>query len=420
MNGRLSAAGSITDHSDGFAGAVADNVQTSQRTKAMLQSSMPARTSASFFTICVLCALLSTGCAFSKNLLSKSNLQTSTLSTQTVSNPDIPKPDCAAPNAQTTPKELTARPVAPQATANQALVNNGTLQQQSMMQQQPMVQQQQIMQQQPMQQQQPMVQQQQIMQQQPMQQPMVQQQLMQQQPMQQQSMMQQQPAQPLTQPMAQSSGVGTATQEQMLPAQPQPMQSQTTQAMTTEIASSTQTDEMLDPYAARLPAAMISPAPNHPKEASRADMTATPASVLRAQARSGSAKVNNCPPGMVPNYSSMADIVTPPEKLAECEKQVFEMNEKLNALQLDTMKATLTMEQMAEQQRQLMIDNERLRRRAEMADQRYLEELDSLSEIVGEVVSQAGSGNTSSSTSKPSRGANPLRSVPQSATGQSL
>ena len=383
MNGRLSAAGSITNHSDAVAGAVADNVQTSQRTKAMLQSSMPTRTSASFFTMCIVCTLLSTGCAFSKNLWSKSTLQTSTLSTQAVSNPDLPKPDCAAPNPQTTPKELTARPVAPQATANQALVNNGTLQQQPM-QQQPM-----------------------------------QQQPMQQQPMQQQPM-QQQPMQPLTQPMAQSSVVGTATQEQMLPAQPQPMPSQTTQAMTTEIASLPQPDEMLDPYAARLPPAMISPAPNHPKEASRADMTATPASVLRAQARSGSATVPNCPPVMVPNYSSMADIVSPPEKLAECEKQVFEMNEKLNALQFDTMKATLTMEQMAEQQRQLMIDNERLRRRAEMADQRYLEELDSLSEIVGEVVSQASSGNTSSSTNKPSRGANPLRSVPQSATGQSL
>jgi hypothetical protein len=410
MNGRLSAAGSITNHSDRVAGAVADNVHTSQRTKAMLQSSMPTKTSASFFTICVLCTLLSTGCAFSKNLWSKSNLQTSTLPTQTASNLNTPKPDCGAPNPQTTPKELTAFPVAPQATTNQALANNGTLQQQPMVQQQPM--QQQPMQQQPMQQQ--------PMQQQPMQQQAMQQQPMQQQPMVQQQPMQQQPMQPLTQPMAQTSVVGTATQGQMLSAQPQPIPSQTTQPMTTEMVSSPQPDEMLDPYAARLPAAMISPAPNHPKEASRADMTATPASVLRAQARSGSATIPNCPPGMVPNYSSMADIVSPPEKLAECEKQVFEMNQKLNALQFDTMKASLTMEQMAEQQRQLMIDNERLRRRAEMADQRYLEELDSLSEIVGEVVSQAGSGNTSTSARKPSRGANPLRSVPQSATGQSL
>lgn len=89
---------------------------------------------------------------------------------------------------------------------------------------------------------------------------------------------------------------------------------------------------------------------------------------------------------MVPNYGYLVEGVSPPEKLAECEEQVYEMNQKLNELQLDSMKAKLSMEQMAELQKQLLLDNERLRRRAEMADQRYLEELGSLSEIVGEVV----------------------------------
>jgi regulator of replication initiation timing len=123
---------------------------------------------------------------------------------------------------------------------------------------------------------------------------------------------------------------------------------------------------------------------------------------------------------MVPTYGYMTDAVSPPEKMAECEKQVHEMNQKLTELQFDTMKARMTMEQMAEQQKQLLLDNERLRRRAEIADQRYLEELDSLSEIVGEVVSQAGTASKSNSAAKPSRGKNPMRPVPQSAAGQSL
>ena len=123
---------------------------------------------------------------------------------------------------------------------------------------------------------------------------------------------------------------------------------------------------------------------------------------------------------MLPNYGYLTDAISPPEKMAECEKQVHEMNQKLSELQLDTLKARTTMEQMAEQQRQLLMDNELLRRRAEMADQRYLEELDSLSEIVGEVVSQTGSANKSNPAAKPSRGTNPLRPLPQSAAGQSL
>lgn len=149
-------------------------------------------------------------------------------------------------------------------------------------------------------------------------------------------------------------------------------------------------------------------------------MTAAPASASQAPAPIGTVNRPNCPPGMVSNYGYTPDLISSPEKLAECEKQVFEMNQKLSELQLNTLKATLTMEQMAEQQKRLMIDNERLRLRAEMADRRYLEELDSLSEIVGEVVSQAGSVNKASSAGKPSRSVNPLRSVPQSATGQSL
>ena len=426
MNGPLSAAASIAKHGDRVASVAADSVHNSQRMTVMSQSSMVTMTSRLLFALCILCLFLSTGCALSKNLLGKSTLQNPALPTQTATSPGTASPDCAAPNSQPKATERTAYPVAPQtaqATANVAPVNNGTPQQPMM--QQPAAQQQQYVQQLPVQQpqyvqQQPLMQQQQYVQQQS---------AMQQQqaavPQQYPAIVQQPAQQPLAQPMAQMAVVTTATQGQDQTGQLQQNQQQAASpqavpAMVAEIAPVPDQYQTEDPNAASLPPAMITPSPNHPKQASRPDMTAAPASAYRAPARTGVTVAPNCPPGMVPNFGYMADEVSPPEKLAECEKQVFEMNQKLSELQLDTRNARLTMDQMAERQKQLMIDNELLRRRAEMADRRYLEELDSLSEIVGEVVSQTGSGNKSSSASKPSRSANPLRPVPQSATGQSL
>jgi hypothetical protein len=417
MNGQLSAAATIAKHGERVASVAADSVHYSQRTTGMSQSSTVNKTSHLLFTISVLCLFLSTGCTFSKNLLGKSNLQNPVLPAQTATSPGTANPDCAVPNSQPKSPELTSYPVSPQAatqaaaTANTAPVNNGTPHQPLM--QQPAAQQQQYVQQQPAQQ--PQYAQQQSVTQQP--QPAMPQQT---------PAFVQQPAQPqYVQPMAQAPVIGTATQGQEQATQPQPNQLQTTppQAiaeMTTESDPAPDQLQLANPNQPKLPTATIRPYPNHPKEVGGPEMTAAPASAFRPQARPGVAAASNCPPGTVPSYGYATDAVSSPEKLAECEKQVFEMNQKLNALQFDTMKATFTMEQMAEQQRQLMIDNERLRRRAEMADKRYLEELDSLSEIVGEVVSQAGSGNKSSSAGKPSRGANPLRPVPQSATGQSL
>lgn len=416
MNGRLSAAALIAKHGDRVASVAADSVHHSQRMTAMLQSLMVNKTSHLLFTLCVLCLFFSTGCAFSKNLLGKSNLQNPALPPQAATSPGTANPDCAVPNTQPKPAELTAYPVAPQsaaqatATANVVPVHNGTAQQPVM--QQPATQPQQYALPQP-------AQQPQFAQQQPaMQQPAMQQQYIQQpQPAapQQTLAFVQQPAQPqYVQPM-QAAVVGTATQGQPQATQPQPNQLQAV----AEISPEPNQVPSSNPNA-QLPTATISPYPNHPKDVGGPEMTAAPVAAYRLQTRPGGTAVPNCPPGTVPNYGYVTDTISSPEKLAECEKQVFEMNRKLSALQFDTIKATSTMAQMAEQQKQLMIDNERLRRRAEMADKRYLEELDSLSEIVGEVVSQTGSGNKSSSASKPSRSANPLRPVPQSATGQSL
>lgn len=429
MNGRFSAAASIAKHGDRIASVAADSVHHSQRMTAMSQSSIVNKTSHSLITLCVLCLFFSTGCALSKNLLGKSNLQNPALPLQTTTGLGTASPNCAVPNSQPKPTELTTHPVLPQtaaqatANANAVPVNNGIPQQPMMQQsavqpqqypQQLPAQQMQYAQQQPTIQQQPPLQQQPTMQQQP---------IMQQQPAvsQQTSTFVQQPAQPqYVQPMVQDAVVG-ATQGQVLTAQPQSNQPQATspQAVAENVPEQDEF-QLANPNARKLPTANISPHPNHPKEVGGPEMTAAPVSAFRPLARPGGAAAANCPPGTVPNYGYAADAISSPEKLAECEKQVFEMNQKLNELQFNTLRATLTMEQMAEQQRQLMIDNERLRRRAEMADKRYLEELDSLSEIVGEVVSQTGSGNKSSSASKPSNGANPLRPVPQSATGQSL
>lgn len=422
MNGSLPAAASNAKHGDQVAGAAADFVHNSLRMTVMSQSSTAGRTSHLLFSLCILCLFLSTGCALSKNLLGKSTLQSTALPVQTATNPGTASPDCAVPNSQPKPTELTAYPVAPQTTAqtvatgNSAPVNNGVPQQSVI--QQPATQQQYT--QQPPAQQQP-AQQPQYTQQQPViQQPYVQQP----QPAasQQSSAVAQQPSQ---QPLAQTTTIDTATQTQQQTVQLQQNQQpspslQTAPSMAAGIATVPDQSQLLDPNAPGLPAATISPNPAHPKELGGPEMTAAPTSAYRAQTHSGAAAASNCPPGTVPGYGYLADSVSSPEKLAECEKQVFEMNQKLNELQFNTIKATLTMEQMAEQQRQLIIDNERLRRRAELADKRYLEELDSLSEIVGEVVSQAGSGNKSSSADKPSPGTNSLRPVPQSATGQSL
>lgn len=412
MSGRLSATASMAKHGDRVASVAADSVHNSQRMTAMSKYSMVNKKSHLLFTLCTLCLFFSTGCALSKNLLGKSTLQNPALPTQTATSSGATNPDCAVPNSEPKPTELTAYPVMPQtavqatATANSVPVNNGTPQQPVM--QQPATQQQYV-------------------QQLPAQQPQyVQQQPVMQQPQpalpQSTSAVVQQPAQQL---LAQPAVAAIATQGQGQTAQFQQYQQQAASpqvapVMAAEITPAPDQYQSADPNSLRLPAATISPSPNHPKEASGSEMTAAPTSAFRAQARSGVTAAPNCPPGMVPTYGYMADAVSPPEKLAECEKQVFEMNQKLSALQLDTMKATLTMEQMVQQQRQLMMDNERLRRRAEMADKRYLEELDSLSDIVGEVVSQTSSGNKPSSASKPSRGTNPLRPVPQSATGQSL
>jgi hypothetical protein len=402
MNGRLSAAALTAIHCDRVASVAAGSIHHSERSTAKAKSVMAQKTSHLLLAICVLCLFFSTGCALSKNLLGKSNLQNPALPLQTTTGPGVANPDCAVPNSPPKPTELTAHPVLPQTAvqtnANVVPINNGIPQQPPM--QQPAAQQ-------PQQQyaQQPPAQQPQFAQQQPatqQQQPAVPQQT---------SAIVQQPVQPQhVQPMAQTAVVGT-TQGQALATQPQAV---------AEIAPESDEFQMVDPNQRQLPTATISPYSKHPMELGGPEMTAAPLSTYRSPTRHGSTAAPNCPPGMVPNYGYVTDTMSSPEKLAECEKQVFEMNQKLNELQFNTLKATLTMEQMAEQQRKLLIDNENLRRRAELADKRYLEELDSLSEIVGEVVSQAGSGNKSSSATRPSRSANPLRPVPQSATGQSL
>jgi regulator of replication initiation timing len=358
---------------------------------------MPIRTSQSSLWIFALCLCFTTGCAFSKNLLGKSKLAPPALPAQTTANPDMAKADCAAPPMSPRANELTALPVVPtpasQPVANVAPATNGTPQ--------PPVQQ-------PVTQQQPIVPQQPVVQQQPsLPQPGVLTAVPQQTAAALQQPVQQQTLQQGAQAMPPAADFAAATQAQG-------------QAPQTVPAAVTPAPEQSQVMIPGLPPATVQAGVPGSKVVSVPDLSATPASALRAQSHSGTAPTVVCPPGMVPTYGYMTDAVSPPEKMAECEKQVHEMNQKLTELQFDTMKARQTMEQMAEQQKQLLLDNERLRRRAEMADQRYLEELDSLSEIVGDVVSQAGTANKSNSTAKPSRGANPLRPVPQSAAGQSL
>jgi regulator of replication initiation timing len=218
---------------------------------------------------------------------------------------------------------------------------------------------------------------------------------------------QQQTLQQSTQAMSPAADFVAAAQEQ----------GQAPQAVPAAVTPAPEQSQVMIPG---LPSATVHAGVPGSKAVGGPELSATPASALRAQTHSGTAPTVACPPGMVPTYGDMTDAVSPPEKMAECEKQVHEMNQKLTELQFDTMKTRMTMEQMAEQQKQLLLDNERLRRRAEIADQRYLEELDSLSEIVGEVVSQAGAASKSNSAARPSRGKNPMRPVPQSAAGQSL
>ena len=386
MNERLSVAAMTAKHSDSIARVAADSLLSSQRKTIMSQPSNPIKTSRPLLLIIALCLCLSTGCAVSKNLLSKSKLAPPVLPAQTAANPEMAKADCAAPPLPLQTNQLTALPVAPpasQSVANVAPVNNGTPQLQ-VMQQQPLAQPQQYVQP-----------------------PVVLSAVPQQAPASLLQPVQQQTSQQFAQAMTPVADMAPATQAQ----------EQTTQTMPAATAHVPEQSQLMVPG---LPPATIQAGLPGSKVVSGPELTAVPASAFRAQAHSGLTPAVVCPPGTVPNYGYIAEGVSPPEKMAECEKQVHEMNQKLTELQFDTMKARMTMEQMAEQQKQLLLDNERLRRRAEMADQRYLEELDSLSEIVGEVVSQTGSANKSNSAAKPSRGTNPLRTVPQSAAGQSL
>lgn len=400
MNERLSAAAMNAGHGAQTARVAADSVLSSQRSAVMPHTTMPMRTSQALLWTIALCLCFTTGCAFSKNLLSKSKPAPPALPAQTATSPDMAKADCAAPVMSPRTNELTALPVVPtpasQPVANVAPVTNGIPQ--PPVQQQPVVQQQQpvVQQQQPVVQQQPSVPQPGVLSAVPQQTPATLQQ-----PVQQQTLQQSVQAMP---PAADFAAAAQA-------------QGQAPQTVPAAVTPAPEQSQVMIPG---LPPATVQAGVPGSKAVSVPELSATPASALRAQSHSGTAPTVVCPPGMVPTHGYMTDAVSPPEKMAECEKQVHEMNQKLTELQFDTMKARKTMEQMAEQQKLLLLDNERLRRRAEMADQRYLEELDSLSEIVGDVVSQAGTANKSNSTAKPSRGANPLRPVPQSAAGQSL
>lgn len=388
MNERLSAAAMNAGHGAPTARVAADSVLSSQRNAVIPHTMMPIRASQSLLWIFALCLCFTTGCAFSKNLLGKSKHAPPALPAQTAANPDMAKADCAAPPMSPRANELTALPVVPtpasQPVANVAPVTNGAPQ--------PSVLQQPVLQQQ----QQPVVPQPGLPTAVPQQTPATLQQ-----PVQQQTLQQGAQAMP---PVADFAAAAQAHG----------------QAPQTLPAATTPAPEQSQVMIPGLPPATIQAGVPGSKAVSGPELSATPASALRAQSHSGTAATVVCPPGMVPTYGYMTDAVSPPEKMAECEKQVHEMNQKLTELQFDTMKARMTMEQMAEQQKQLLLDNERLRRRAEIADQRYLEELDSLSEIVGEVVSQAGTASKSNSAAKPSRGKNPMRPVPQSAAGQSL
>ena len=401
MNERLSAVAMTAPHGDPIARVAAGSVLNSQRKTVMPHSLIPIKTSQSLHWIIALCLCLPTGCAFSKNLLGKSKLAQPVLPAQIAANPEIAKADCAAPQMPPRANELTALPVAPpqasQAVANVAPVNNGT-QQQLVMQQQPVMQQQSVAEQAYVQQ------------------PLVLSAVPQQAPATLQQPVQQQTSQQVAQAMPPVAEIAATTLAQGQTIQ---AQGQTAQAMPAPTASVPAQSHLTTPLSPGLPPATVQAGLPGSKAVSGPELTAAPASAFQAQAHSGSAPAVS-PPGMVPNYGYISDAISPPEKMAECEKQVHEMNKKLSELQFDTLKTKTTMEQMAEQQRQLLLDNERLRRRAEMADQRYLEELDSLSEIVGEVVSQTGSANKSNPAAKPSRGTNPLRPLPQSAVGQSL
>ena len=402
MNERLSAVAMTAGHGDPIACVAADSVLNSQRKTVMPQTSIPIKTSLSLHLIIALCLCLSTGCAFSKNLLGKSKLAQPVLPAPVTANPEMAKADCAAPSMPPRGNALTALPVAPlpatQAVANVAPVNNGT-QQQPVIQQQPVAQQ-------PIAQQ-PVMQQQPVAQQPVVQQPVVLSAAPQQAPATLQQPVQQHTSQQVAQVMPPVTEFAATTQAQGQTAEPIPAPT----------AFVPEQSELTTPG---LPPATVQAGLPGSKAVSGPELSAAPASAFRAQAHSGSSPAGVCPPGMVPNYGYLTEAISPPEKMAECEKQVHEMNQKLSELQLDTLKARTTMEQMAKQQRQLLLDNEQLRRRAEVADQRYLEELDSLSAIVGEVVSQTGSANKSNPAAKPSRGTNPLRPVPQSAAGQSL
>ena len=391
MNERLSAVAMTAGHGDPIACVAADSVLNSQRKTVMPRTSIPSKTSLSLHLIIALCLCLSTGCAFSKNLLGKSKLAQPVLPAPVTANPEMAKADCAAPSMPPRANALTALPVAPlpatQAVANVAPVNNGT-QQQPVMQQQPVAQQP-------------------VAQQPVVQQPVVLSAAPQQAPATLQPPVQQHTSQQVAQVMPPVADLAATTQAQGQTAEPIP----------TATAFVPEQSELTTPG---LPPATVQAGLPGSKAVSGPELSAAPASAFRAQAHSGSSPAVVCPPGMVPNYGYLTEAISPPEKMAECEKQVHEMNQKLSELQLDTLKARTTMEQMAKQQRQLLLDNEQLRRRAEVADQRYLEELDSLSAIVGEVVSQTGSANKSNPAAKPSRGTNPLRPVPQSAAGQSL
>ncbi len=95
-------------------------------------------------------------------------------------------------------------------------------------------------------------------------------------------------------------------------------------------------------------------------------------------------------------------------ELSQCQKQLEELNQQITSLRETTERSQQAMQVMAVEQKNLQMQNQLLKQRAEKTDRQYLESMESLSQIIGEVVSPpAAAANPAPASSASSKKPNP-------------
>jgi len=109
------------------------------------------------------------------------------------------------------------------------------------------------------------------------------------------------------------------------------------------------------------------------------------------------------------------------EELSQCQNQLAEMNQQVSSLKRTTERAQQAMELMAAEQLKLQQQNESLLRRAERTDRQYLESMESLSQIISEVITPSDETlkPAPASTASPQTAEQNLPAIPQSSLDES-